>query len=184
MRAIAFALWHNRRYRAVRGRWRGEEGPMVSSFNDNGDPRTVRELTDRIEASWQGWVDAVEGIPETRLAEPMVGHWSTKDLLGHVAFWEDWVIGDCRRILSGGSDSGEDLDEVNQRQVAESKDASVAAQKRYRDEAHARLTAFLATIPEGEPAFPQLVATLGDETWGHYDEHADQVRAWRAAEGI
>lgn len=151
---------------------------------ERADPQSPRELTDRIERSWQAWVDAVEGIPDDRLAEPMVGHWSTKDLLGHVAFWEDWVIGDCQRILSSVPDSGEDLDDVNERQVAESTSASVAEQKRYRDEAHVRLTAFLGTIEDGEPAFPELVRTLGGETWGHYDEHTGQVRAWRAAEGI
>ncbi len=150
----------------------------------NDDPRTPRELVDRIERSWQGWVDAVEGIPDDRLADPAVGHWSTKDLMGHVAFWEDWVIRDCQRIIAGAPDPGEDMDAVNQGQVAESKLAAAAEQRRYRDEAHARLTAFLATIAGDEPTFSQLVKALGGETWGHYDEHAAQVRAWRAAEGI
>ena len=31
------------------------------------DPRTPRELIDRVEQSWQGWLDAVEGIPDDRL---------------------------------------------------------------------------------------------------------------------
>jgi hypothetical protein len=155
---------------------------VESSVNDN--PRTPRELIDRTERSWQAWVDAVEGIPDERLAESAVGHWSTKDLIGHVAFWEDWVIGDCQRILAGEPESGGDMDAVNQGQVEESKNASVAEQKRYRDEAHARLMAFLATIPGDTPLFPDLVKALEWETYAHYDEHAAQVRAWRTAEGI
>lgn len=147
-------------------------------------PETPHELIDRIEQSWQSWVEAVEGIPDGRLTEPMVGHWSTKDLLGHVAFWEDWVIADCRRIIAGTAASDEDMDGINQGQVADSKTASVTAQKQYRDQAHARLMTFLGSIKADEPTFPQLVATLDGETWGHYDEHAAQVRAWRAAEGI
>jgi hypothetical protein len=148
------------------------------------DPSTPRELIERVEQSWQTWLDAVEGIPDDRLLEPSVGHWTTKDLLGHVAFWEDWVIGDCQRILAGEPDPGGDMDALIQGQVADSKDASVAAQKRYRDEAHARLTAFLATIPDGEPKFPELVKALEWESYKHYDDHAAQVRAWRESHGI
>ena len=149
-----------------------------------GAPRSPRELSERTEQSWRAWVDAVDGIPGERLAEPMVGHWSIKDLMGHIAFWEDWVVADCQRILAGEPDSGENLDPINQGQVASSKDASVAEQKRYRDEAHARLTAFLGTIADDEPKFPALAATLAGETYGHYDEHTAQVRSWRDAEGI
>ena len=151
---------------------------------DSGTPTTPRELIDRIERSWLAWVNAVDGIPDERLAEPMVGHWSTKDLLGHIAFWEDWVVGHCQRILAGKPDPGGDMDPINERQVAESKDALVDEQKRYRDETHARLATFLGTIPDDEPKFPELVEALAGETYGHYDEHTAQVGAWRAAEGI
>ena len=153
-------------------------------MTDGDSPRTTRELLDRTERQWQAWVDAVEGIPDERLAEPMVGHWSGKDLLGHVAFWEDWVIDECQRILAGKPNTEEDLDPINQAQVADSKHASVAAQKRYRDEAHARLMAFLATIPEDTPHFPALVKALEWETYAHYDEHTAEVRAWRETAGV
>jgi hypothetical protein len=157
---------------------------MTSSTDDVADPRNTRELIDRTEQSWQAWVDAVEGIPDERLAEPMVGHWSTKDLLGHIAFWEDWVIDHGRRIIAGLPEPEEDSDAINQGQVEASKDATVAAQKQYRDQAHARLAAFLATIGDDEPAFPALVKALEWETYKHYDEHAAQVRAWRESEAI
>jgi hypothetical protein len=157
---------------------------MENPGQDVTDPRTPRELIDRTERSWRAWVDAVEGIPDDRLAEDAVGHWSPKDLLGHVAFWEDWVIGHGQRIIAGEPEPEEDSDAINQGQVAESKGASVAAQKRYRDEAHARLAAFLATIRDDEPTFPALVKALEWETYKHYDEHTDQVRAWRQREGI
>lgn len=155
---------------------------MESGQNDT--PSNRQELSDRIETSWQAWVDAVEGIPDERLSEPMVGHWSTKDLLGHVAFWEDWGVAYCRRAIAGEPQPDEDTDAINQGQVAESKGAAAADQKRYRDEAHARLTAFLATMRDDEPRFPEMAGLLGGETWGHYDEHTGQVRTWRAEHAI
>jgi hypothetical protein len=151
---------------------------------DEESPKTPMELIDRTERQWQAWADAVDGIPDERLAEPMVGHWSGKDLLGHVAFWEDWVIGECQRILAGEGPTEDDLDPLNQRQVEEIKDRSVAEQKRYGDEAHVRLMAFLATIQDDEPRFPDLVKALEWETYAHYDEHAAQAQAWRKAEGL
>jgi hypothetical protein len=148
------------------------------------DPRTPQELRDRTEQSWQAWVTAIEGIPDDRLGDAAVGHWTVKDLLGHVAFWEDWVIGHCQRILADEPEPAMEEDAVNQGQVEASKSASPAAQKRFRDEAHARLMAFLRTIPDGEAKFPRLVEALEWETYKHYDEHTDQVRAWRAAQGL
>jgi hypothetical protein len=151
---------------------------------DEVSPRTMPELLDQTERRWQAWVDAVAGIPDERLAEPMTGHWTGKDLLGHVAFWEEWVIGECRRILAGEPNSEEDLDPLNQAQVDDHKQASAAEQKQYRDEAHAQLMAFLARIPEDTPVFPRLVKALEWETYKHYDEHAAEVRAWREAAGV
>lgn len=151
---------------------------------DEVSPRTMPELLVQTERRWQAWVDAVAGIPDERLAEPMTGHWTGKDLLGHVAFWEEWVIDECRRILAGEPNSEEDLDPLNQAQVDDHKQASAAEQKQYRHEAHARLMAFLATIPEDTPVFPRLVKALEWETYKHYDEHAAEVRAWREAAGV
>ena len=61
---------------------------------------------------------------------------------------------------------------------------SVAEQKRYRDEAHARLMAFLTSLRDDEPKLPELVKALEWETYAHYDEHAAQAQAWRKAEGL
>ena len=151
---------------------------------DQEPPGTLKALRDRTEHGWQAWVVAMEGIPDERLAEPMTGHWTGKDLLGHVAFWEDWVIDECQRILAGEPNTDDDLDPVNQGQVEERKQASAAEQKRYRDEAHTRLMAFLGTIPEDTPRLPELVKALEWETYAHYDEHAAEVRAWREAQGL
>ncbi|MDQ3227068.1 MAG: ClbS/DfsB family four-helix bundle protein [Chloroflexota bacterium] len=151
---------------------------------DSGTPTTLSALIERGERSWQNWVDAVEGVPDDRLAEPIVGYWSTKDLIGHVAFWEDWVIGECQRVLAGEPEPTEDMGPVDERLVAESKSTPAAAQKRYRDEAHARLAAYLVTIPQDTPLFAELAKPIATDTYGHYDEHAAQVRAWREAEGI
>jgi hypothetical protein len=148
------------------------------------DPQNPRELNERIARSWQAWVDAVTGIPDERLAEPSVGVWSTKDLLGHVAFWEDWAVAHCQRLLAGEPEPADESETTHEEHMAKRKSASAAAQKRYRDDAHARLAAFLATVRDDEPAFPRLVEVVAGETYDHYDEHTAQVHAWRNAERI
>jgi hypothetical protein len=156
----------------------------MASTGIDGDPRTPRELIERTDASWQAWKAATDGIPDARMSEPVTGHWTAKDLLGHVAFWDDWVIGHCRRILADQPEPDDDMDAINQGQVEESKQTPVAEQLRYRDEAHARLREFLTTIRDDEAKFTRLVEALEWETYKHYDEHAAEVRAWREREGI
>jgi mycothiol maleylpyruvate isomerase-like protein len=156
----------------------------VGTQEQGADPQSPQELRDRTERSWRGWIEATDAVPPERMTEPMVGHWSAQDLLGHVAFWEDWVVGECQRILAGEPATSEDLDPLNQQQVEESKARTLAEQRRYGDEAHARLMAFLETIEDGEPRLPALVQALEWETYLHYDEHAGQVRGWLEAQGL
>ena len=157
---------------------------MVANTDVDGNPRSPQELIERTETSWQAWKTATDGIPEDRMREPVTGHWTAKDLLGHVAFWDDWVIGHCQRILADQPEAEDDLDAVNQGQVEESKETSVAEQLRFRDAAHARLAAFLTTIRDDEAKFARLVEALEWETYKHYDEHAAEISAWRAREGL
>jgi hypothetical protein len=156
----------------------------MASTETAAEPRNPRELIERTEARWQAWKAATDGIPEARMGEPVTGHWTAKDLLGHVAFWDDWVIGHCRRILADQPEPDDDMEAINQGQVEESKQTPVAEQLRYRDEAHARLREFLTTIRDDEAKFARLVEALEWETYKHYDEHAAEVRAWREREGI
>ena len=99
---------------------------------------TAAELLHTVDAHWQAWVEVVDGIPEDQLDAETCGFWTTRDLLGHVAFWEDWGAEAVRLSLAGEAIPDEAGD-VNQVEVDKHKHDSVADLKRYRAEAHDRL---------------------------------------------
>ncbi len=73
--------------------------------NVDGAPGGEDEITvalERIEASWRELTEALAGIPEERLTEPGVaGEWSVKDLMGHIAFWDEQALLAAERHLAG-----------------------------------------------------------------------------------
>lgn len=121
---------------------------------------TVRE---RVDASWRALRDAVAGVPDERLLEPRaIGDWSVKDVLAHVAFWDDPArAGD------------EDWQAANERVAAERAGWSLADVRAELASAHGRMLAALEAKTEVDP-----------DDWEHYAEHAAEIRAWRERLGI
>src|SRR5262245_7168689 len=73
----------------------------------------------RIDESWRGWLDALAGIPDDRLAEPgVVEQWSIKDFFGHVAFWNAYTVEASRRLLAGEPPWQNDWQAMNRREAA------------------------------------------------------------------
>lgn len=136
----------------------------------------------RVEASWEHLLSAIEGIGQERMSEPGVaGDWSVKDVLGHVAFWEDRVIGAIERAMNDAPDppsSGLDVDQINENVTAERAGWSVTQSLNEFQGTHERLLATLRKYPDVDPAL------IEGDTFEHYDEHATDIRAWRERAGI
>jgi uncharacterized damage-inducible protein DinB len=138
----------------------------------------MSEIIQRVEASWHDLQHALAGIPDERMEEPGVtGEWSVKDVLAHIAYWEDALT---RRITGSDAnpDAGLDVDAINAREQAARAGWSLAQTRAELAASHGRVLAALATVPEIDPD------EVNDDTWDHYDDHAAAVRAWRARHGI
>jgi hypothetical protein len=160
------------------GRGRGTTG-------DQGGADPVAAMAARIEGSWRELTDALAGIPEERLAEPgAVGEWSVKDLLGHVAVWDDHAVASCRRLLAGEPGRPVEWQALNEREAAKRRGRSVAEQRAEMEAAHARLLAFVRGLSPAERRIKGVRPRLRFDTYAHYPEHAAQVRAWRERVGV
>lgn len=139
------------------------------------------DVTGKVEASWQGLMDALEGIPEERMSEPgVVGVWSVKDTMAHIAFWDDLSTAYLDHLTTGHELERVDWREVNDRVARERADWSLERARQELDQAHARvLTAVRAT-----PRSKIDDEALAGNTYGHYDEHAAEIRDWREREGL
>lgn len=133
----------------------------------------------RLDRSWQEWLSALDGIPAERTAEPGVcGYYSIKDLIGHIAFWDERDLDRAKKTARGEIVPPADWEAMNDREYEERRNESLETQNTWMLEAHDRLRT-------GVQALEPLDDTLKlSETWEHYDEHCAQVRAWRASHGF
>lgn len=140
----------------------------------------------RLEQSWGALIDALRGIPDERLVEPdAIGTWSVKDVMGHVAFWDEQALLAAERHLAGGEPvEGGDWEGMNERQAAARSDRSAAEQRAGMERAHELIVALLESRPPLDPAAIGLCGCLEEDTYQHYDEHARDILAWRARVGV
>lgn len=147
------------------------------------DPVTA--TAEQIERSWQGLLSALDGVPAERLGEPgAVGAWSVKDVMGHVAFWDEQAVAAGERLLRGEPAVEVDWQEVNEREAAAAAGRSAAEQRATMERAHGAVRGLLRGTPPADPRFLGLCGCLRGDTFEHYDEHAADVRAWRERVGV
>ena len=142
------------------------------------------ELLAREDQAWNRMWAAVERVPVgDRTKEGVVGDWSVQDMVWHCARWADFC-GEHLEIMSGGAwsdpfahESDEYWDRMNQDIADASKamawsdvaDGAAAGRERAR-------TALSALRDVDQVA----EAWFADETYMHYDEHEEHIRAFAA----
>ncbi|HWQ11427.1 MAG TPA: DinB family protein [Roseiflexaceae bacterium] len=150
-----------------------------------------------LEASWRQLDEAIEGLDDAAMTEPGVtGAWSVKDLLGHVAAWEQLALRHIEDWRAGAAPQGvwgPAVDSFNAAESERRREAPLAAVREELTGTRQRLRAALAgltdsdwdaVVGEGEDAAPlsrwvggSLGGALGPGT--HAAEHAHQILLWR-----
>lgn len=139
---------------------------------------TRDEIIGNIETSWNAWTAALDGIPENRTGEPGVcGYFSIKDLIGHIAYWDEQDLERAHKLARGEDVQPNDWATMNDRKYEQHKDDTLEQQTARMLHAHARLSADARTLD-------RIDSLKLSETWEHYDAHRDDVLAWRASNGI
>ena len=151
-------------------------------------PGSEDEITvalEQLEASWRGLTEALAGIPEERLAEPgAVREWSVKDLMGHIAFWDEQALLAAERHLAGQPPAVvPDVQAMSEREAAARAGRTPAEQRAEMERAHELIVALLESRPPLDPSAVGLCGCMEESTYQHYDEHAAQIRAWRERVG-
>ena len=140
---------------------------------------------------------AVEGLPEDDwLTGGVCGYWSVKDIIAHLASYEQVLAEVLTTLTSGGptpyldrfTDRGGNF---NDNEVAARKDLGVADTLAEFNDAHARVVAALATIPAETLRQPGTIPWYGPEYalddlivyayYGHKREHSAQIAVFRDA---
>ena len=136
------------------------------------------ELIANIDRAWKAWTAALDGIPAERPGESGVcGYFSVKDLIGHIAFWDEQDLARAHKLSRGETVPPNDWASMNDREYEEHRGDTLEAQTARMLDAHARLSLDVRT-------FDDVDGLKLDDTWEHYDAHREDVLAWRSAQGL
>lgn len=149
---------------------------------------TVEVILNRIHAAYRAFTSSFDGLSEAQMLEPgVVGSWSVRDLVAHVSTWEQEclqalaVIRRGERLpryrdLYGGINAFNKLMTERKAGLALPEVLAQAAQ------VHADLLAAVRSLSEAEAGSnTRVYKRLRVDTWEHYPEHTQAIRAWREA---
>lgn len=137
----------------------------------------MSDVRRRIDESWDAFLAVLDEVPEDRLEQKgACGVWSVKDLMAHMAYWDDRAVLVADTIGEGREVEPINWQEVNTQEAALRSSWSVDESRREMHAAHERLLEAVDRHPDLDPELWK------DNTFGHYDEHAADVRAWREAQ--
>jgi hypothetical protein len=139
---------------------------------------------------WSALEAALVGLSDARMLEAgVVGAWSVKDLLGHMAYWAQEAAKNTELVKAGQQDqivrpgTSKAIDRWNAREQRLRAGRSLAELRYELEESHQRALAALAGLPEEKlglnldgGTFLELYAV---DTYDHYREHTDHILAWR-----
>lgn len=145
------------------------------------------------------WETILAQVDEDRIDEPtMHGGWSVKDTIGHVAYYERWLLNWVEdavrgRVTLATHRDSLDVDERNRLIREENKNRTLNDIQSESHLAFERLCQLVKTLSEAEltdlyrfdryvipfwgKSLPLWECIYGD-SYGHYPEHAANIRSW------
>jgi hypothetical protein len=148
------------------------------------------ELLNQAARAYNAFEQAIHGLNEDHLAEVWLGTWSIRDILAHMSAWHREMGPALARLARGEKPiaDGVDYDDVdawNARFVAAKKDWPLAEILLELDRSHEYFMHVAAAVPE-ERVQPGTTAyrIIDASSARHYQEHGEQIWAWRAARDL
>ncbi|MEW6279131.1 MAG: DinB family protein [Candidatus Eremiobacterota bacterium] len=143
----------------------------------------------KIHSAWHLFLQSLAGLPEeVVLKERAIGLWSVKDIIGHIASWEQEFIQATEEYLSDQRprifdlDWGKDGDAINARLAAAKAEMPLRQAWLELSETH---RSFLAALANPEVLAEHDMVALAEEiSWKHYNHHAAKVREYRKKAGF
>lgn len=144
------------------------------------DAGTTGELVARIQAGFRPVRDAAQALSPAALESASPAGWTLKEMLAHVAYWEETVVPRLAALRAGGAEgSGRSVDEVNAEVAREARARSGREVLERWDAAHAALLEAVRALSAAELSDRRFIDTVVGETYEHYPEHAAELKGAR-----
>jgi hypothetical protein len=130
------------------------------------------DLLAKIEHVYVASRAVVEALPAERWDEPLPAGWTLKEMVGHLAYWEETVPPFIESLRTGAArESVGTVDQQNAKIAAAVKDVSPEqVLKRWQD-AHERVTEIVRSLNDDELVDARVIEKLAGDTFEHYPEH-------------
>jgi hypothetical protein len=148
---------------------------------------TKQDVMEAIEREWNAFAGLAESFPEQDRVRPgAVGYWNIHEALLHVAAWDNETILLVRQFGETGAkpewlgQSGDVLDDLNERQVAERRNLGPSLIWAHFRDTHQALVEFLETCDEHVFVEGTFTAdSIKLETWDHYQGHGQDLTRFK-----
>jgi hypothetical protein len=151
-------------------------------------PEQLQALVDELVAARDGFNEALANVDPALLTAPgLVGEWSARELIAHLAYWAGHAAEALHHAEQGRVDEfGEDEMDVDARNAVVARVAAETDLPTVRQREAAAFDALLARLKRADPAWLEERASYGDtledvvrdDGADHYREHTADLRAW------
>ena len=132
------------------------------------------EVVDKIDSAWRSWLETLDRVDPVRRDERVVcGHWSVKDLVGHIALWDAETLTDIQRWQLGLEPIKNDWQRINDDDSARKLHRPYDLLRIEMHLVHQTLRDAVAQLPNDLPA--SVVEQIADDAWEHYDLHRGDI---------
>jgi hypothetical protein len=151
-------------------------------------PEHVQALANDLLAARQAFNDALADVDPALLTAPgLVGEWSARELIAHLAYWAGHAAEALHQAEQGRvADFGEDEMDVDARNAVVARVASETDLATVRQREEAAFDALLSRLKRAEPTWLEERVSYGDtleyvvrdDGADHYREHTADLRSW------
>jgi len=159
---------------------------------------TKDELIAAVERAMDALQAALEGLDDAQLTTlPVVGEWTVKDVLAHLAVWESRLVTDLFRIERGVPPEVElsdaQVDQLNAQYYRDGKHRPPEHVLEDLHGVHLALLNRLEAMPEAALTDPArygfmrgrpLSAWVAVDSLEHFEEHTAEILEWRRQRGM
>jgi len=149
-----------------------------------------QELLNQAAREYKAFHESLQGLNEEHLNEVWLGTWNIKDIVAHIAGWQRELGPALERLARGERPvpegvSYENVDAWNAKFAAARRGAEAADLLLELDKSHEHFMHLADAIPDARFQPDRTAYKMVDlNSAHHYKEHGDQIRAWRATNGL
>jgi len=158
------------------------------------------QLVEKLTHNRDELFSALAGLSEEQITKiPVVGEWTIKDAVGHIAYWEGIILDHVRQSFTEGKpramSPAETDDVVNPREAAKRKNRTWARIRAEFEHVRGALIAQVQGLSEtdlefqvpnpwwNETGFYSVAQMIDEDAVRHCREHTEQIQKWRSEVG-